>query len=276
MFVLNRNETKESKMTTDEWGMQDGFEPSEFNDAQTEEFGTYDASDVDASEVGSGELPVDKPGMYHFLIEATARPSTHYKDDMNKSRKPDVLCICTVLHSVLGQSPEGSVYYHSVILGGYGGGEYKRTDRDKMCNFMVGLGILKKQGDKIIDPETGSTKLNFATFAKRLNNVQFVGKITFNAGGAKFTLNESGEQVPDGKYQDKYELSWGKGAFPVGDARVKNVPKNEDMLRAGGYLPPAGSAGHATHAGATTVVSAAPAAAAAANHAANPAMAPDL
>lgn len=207
-------------------------------DSPSYDFGDMDASGVDASQVGSGRLKVDKPGFYHFSVSAEPRPMPYEKDDMSKQRKPDILLTCEVLCSVLGQSPAGSVHFHNLILGGKGGGAVDQWDMKKTLNLLVGLGILKVQGEDVIDPETSSTKVNARTLAARINAVkQFCGKLEMGQAGDK--KDAAGNIV--GKYEARLEFPWGRGCFPVTSPDVAHVPKNLEAIKAAGIeMPTAG------------------------------------
>lgn len=197
-------------------------------------FDSWDTDDVDAAEIGSGDPKVDKVGWYHFEVSATARPLPHAKDDMSKLRTPDILLACKVLKGVKDQSPEGSVYFHNLILAGKGGGQIESYDKTKTLNFLVGVGVLKKVDGRVIDPETRSTRINTQTLEARLNNLQFIGKLELNRGGPR--------QDGSGNYPDRIELSWGRGAFQLDDPKVKDVPKCEESLKKAAKLHAANTA----------------------------------
>lgn len=205
----------------------------DFGDGGGSGFDDFDMDGVDAERIGSGSPDVDKPGWYHFIIDAKARPESFFADDMSKHRKPDILCNCTVLVSAPGQSPEGSLYRHNVVLGGKGPGvPIEKYDLEQTLNFLVGVGVLTKVNGRIIDPETGTAKLNTRTLERRLDRRQFIGKIEF-------------VKSRDPQYKDKHELNWGRGAFQLTDPIVKNVPKHADYAAL--VLNPSGttqSAGH--------------------------------
>ncbi len=207
-------------MSDNEW---EGVDPNSWGDGN-EGFDSWDTDDVDASDIGSGAPRADRVGFYHFGINATARPETSDKKDMSKLRCPDILLACEVLKGVKDQSPEGSVYYHNLIIAGKGGGPIESYDKTKTLNFLVGVGILKKVDGRVIDPETGSTKINTNTLEKRLNGLQFIGKLELNRGGIK-------DEATGERYPDRIELSWGRGAFQVDDPKVKDIPKNEEALK---------------------------------------------
>lgn len=181
-------------------------------DAEDLQFST---DDVDESAVGSA-IVVDQVGKYHLEI-ADAKNRFETMSDNGNPRRPDILCTCRVLNTVKGQSPEGSVYYHQIQLGGKGGGAPEKWQKESTVNFLHGIGLLKKVDGKFIDPETGTTAINVKTLAKRLQGIQFIGHIKRNKSN-------------DERYDDKFELLFGRGAFQVNDPAVANVPKNADAL----------------------------------------------
>jgi len=208
------------------------------------EFGDVDTSGVDSSNIGSGRLKVDKPGFYHFSLSAEPRPMPYEKGDMSKQRKPDILLTCEVLHSTPGQSPAGSVHFHNLILMGKGGGPVDKWDRDKTLNFLVGIGVLKVVGQDVIDPETGTTRVNSKTLAARINAVkQFCGKLEMGSAGDK----KDGAGNVIGKYEARIEFPWGRGAFPVTSPDVSHVPKNLEAIKAAGIELPTAGGKPATH-----------------------------
>lgn len=204
-------------------GPDDGFGTTEYGFDEG-----FDAGGVDASKVGSGHIKVTKTGFYHFSIKAEGKPIPYEEDDMNKKRKPSILCVCTVLKAANGQ-PEGALLFHDLVLGGKGGGPMIDTDRDKTLNFLVGLGILKNSGGKVIDPETGTTKIKSSTLVARINALkQFVGNVSLNPANVG----------ADGRsYPDRYEFQFGRGAFPVTAREVAHVAKNEAALKEAGFVP---------------------------------------
>jgi hypothetical protein len=211
----------------DDWGTDlpsasdDGFGPSNTG------FDDFDAEGADSSRIGSGRITVDKAGWYHFRIEAAAKPETHMPNDMTKTRMPTILCTCTVLKSTNGV-PTDAVHFHDIIMGGKGGGPIEGWARDQSLNFLVGLGILVHQGDKIIDPETGTTKIRSSTLVERINKVgQFIGKLVLTPA----TTGKNGKE-----YREQIEFSFGRGAFPVTAKEVAHVPCNDEALKAAGIV----------------------------------------
>lgn len=194
-------------------------------------FDEFDVAGADAAKIGSGNIRVSKAGFYHFSITAEAKPKPHEENDISKQRKPSILCICKLLKAANGQ-PDGAIHYHDLVMGGKGGGKMTDSDRDKTLNFLVGLGILKNSGGKVIDPETGTTTIRSSTLVDRINKVgQFVGNLHLTPANVS----------PDGRaFPERIEFNFGRGAFPVTAREVAHVPKNEEALKAAGIsLAPA-------------------------------------
>lgn len=199
------------------------------NDNPTDDWGTtsndemnFDTEGVDPDQINN-RATVDKTGKYHFEI-ASAKERFGNVNDKGNLQFPNILCTCHVLQSVPGQSPEGSLYYHEVILGGKGGGRPDEWAIKATTAFLTGVGILKAVDGKFLDPETNSTKINIKTLATRLKGLQFIGDI-------------KREKSNDPNYDDKYKLSWGRGAYQVDDPFVSAVPMNRDALAMIGKSP---------------------------------------
>ncbi len=193
----------------------------------------FDADGIDASDIGSGDarFRVKIPGWYHFELKAKARPlpygnGINADTGMDKKRKPDILLECVTIASESKGDPVGSVHFHNLILGGYGGGAPNEYDREQTLNTLVGLGVLVKRGDKIVDPETGTTKINTRTLTDRLNKVgHFIGHIQFQAGKEK---PADKAERPGEKYPDNLGFIWGRGLFLPNDPNVANAPRSKD------------------------------------------------
>lgn len=200
----------------------DGFGDPEYG------FDDFDVAGADATKIGSGNIRVSKPGFFHFGISAEAKPKPYEDSDMSKQRKPSILCVCKVLRPANGQ-PDGAIHYHDVVLGGKSGGPMTDSDRDKTLNFLVGLGILKNSAGKVIDPETGTTKIKTSTLVDRINKIgQFVGNLHLSPANT----GADGRQYPE-----RIEFNFGRGAFPVSAREVAHVPKNETALKEAGLTP---------------------------------------
>lgn len=223
---------------SDDWVTDDFPAPS---DAAYDGFDDWSSDGVDGSKVGSGRVEVDKPGYYHFSIKATAKPSPYNngrdgQPDYEKPRRPSILLECVVLDSVANLSPAGAVLYHELIMGGKGpGAPIEAWAKEQTLNFLVGVGICQTRGGEVIDPETGTTRLNSGTLVKRLDGLQFIGHVKVEKGGPK--KDASGNQMADKNgsplfYDDSIGFPFGRGAFAIDDPRVSHVPKDVESLRA--------------------------------------------
>lgn len=184
-----------------------------------DDFPEVDVEGVDPNKVSS-HVTVDKPGKYHFGI-VDVRPRLERSTDRGSQRRQDILVTCEVLESVSGQSPRGSLYFHSIPLSSKGGAALDDWGRERLSAFLIGIGILRKsEGNSVIDPETGSTAVNARTIPERLQRVaQFIGNIRL-------------VKSDDDQYPDRYELDRGRGAFLVDDPSVIDVPKSISALKA--------------------------------------------
>src|ERR1019366_2374169 len=82
--------------------------------------------------------------------------------------------------------------------------------RDMTSEFLIGVGILKKTDDNVIDPATGSTRIDTASLASRLKGVNFIGRIQHWV--------ETDKSDPPKKY-DKIGFRYGTGASTCDDPR---------------------------------------------------------
>lgn len=189
------------------------------------DFGT---DGVDANKIGAGILRVDRKGWYQFLMEATAKPLPYEDGDMSKARKPSIGVKMIVQASDNG-TPPGAIHYHDVILGGKGpGSPLTDFDRDRTLNFLVGCRILEKRDGKVIDPETGTTKIKTSTLVSRLNGKIVIGKIELTPA----SKNEKTGQ----EYAERLEFPWGRGVFhPLAKEVAHHKWLNEQALIAAGY-----------------------------------------
>lgn len=189
-----------------------------------------DAEAVDANELAS-RLHVDLPGKYHLEI-AGAKNKFETTDDKGGLTYPHILIPCVVLQSVQGQSPAAAVHYHRVHVAGKGGGPMEDWQIKSTLCFLQGVGLLKNQGGKVIDPATGTTQIKLSTVAERLEHMQFIGDLRI-------------EKSDNPQYKDRIAFSFGRGAFPIDAAEVRSVPKNLDALKLIGKescMPPVASA----------------------------------
>lgn len=175
---------------------------------------SLDSEGVTQDDVQS-TLQVDKPGKYHFEI-AEAREDFSLTNKRSEPQAPHILCTCVVLHTVPGQSPRGSVLWHRINLGGKGGAPLDENGKRMTISFLAGVGLLKDQGGKFIDPQTGTTAIDIATLASRLKSMQFIG-----------------DPKPD-TYEGRtsWRFNFGRGVFRIDDPLVSTVPKDKGALEA--------------------------------------------
>lgn len=218
----------------------------------------FDSDGIAADDVGAGDarFRVKTAGWYHFTLTAKARPlpygnGVNADAGMDKKRKPDILLECCVIASEKNGDPIGSVHFHNLVLGAYGGGRPEDYDREQTLNVLVGLGICKKVDGRVIDPETGTTAINTRTLTDRLNKVgHFIGHIQFQAGKEK---PEDKQKFPGEKYPDTLGFQWGRGLYLPNDPAVANAPKSADpkyaVKMATPPAPPAGNGANGTNGG---------------------------
>ncbi|MBS0202300.1 MAG: hypothetical protein JSS49_05315 [Planctomycetes bacterium] len=220
-----------SDLPTADDNFDDGFGSPEYG------FDDMDAGGADANKVGSGSLRVDKKGWYLFRIEATAKPKPYHDDDMSKKRAPSVGLVMHVEASDNG-TPPGAVQFHDLVLGGYGGGPPEDWQRDQTLNFLVGAGVLIKQGEKVIDPETNSTIVKSSTLAPRLNGLRVFGKVELSPARPKKKdgleqLDKDGNVV---MYAERLEFPFGRGIFAVNMKEIAHHKWADEALKAAGIV----------------------------------------
>lgn len=187
---------------------------------------SFDSDGVDPSKVGS-TITVDLPGKYHLEI-GKVREDFDTQDDKGGLKSATLNIPCHVVHSVPGQSPEGTIHYQRLILSGKGGGAPEPWMVQVSVAFLAGIGLLKEIDGKFIDPETKSTRINVKTLKARLERWQFIGWLKLVKGTKK---NKSDPDENAERYPDSIEFPFGRGAFPIDDEQVRNVPKNLDCLK---------------------------------------------
>jgi hypothetical protein len=194
-----------------------GWAASAQDFAGTGEF-EFDASQVDTTKVGNEtNFVIEKPGKYHLEVTFAENRLETIRDGQHAA--PHVLVALTVAHTVPGQSPEGSRLLVTLYIAGDGGGERKKWQTETTINLLEGFGLVVRKDGLLIDPETGTTKLNWKTWASRLLGMQVIGDVRM-----------SKEDLP--KYPSKAELGYGRGVYQITDEKVKDVSKNVVALNA--------------------------------------------
>ena len=189
---------------------------------------SFETGDLDPNEVERGGW-IDREGQYHFEI-------TDVKFDRSKNKgTPYVELVLTVLHTVKGQSPEGSRFTHEAY--------FTENTRGMVSALAhrIGAVIAKPTGEvgadgkpkmTYIDVKTGKAAINKETFLA-VKGSQFIGFV-------KFGKARTGD---DGKnYDAKLELYVGK-SWPVDSPEVADVPKNLNAMKLIGKVsaPPVAS-----------------------------------
>lgn len=190
----------------DDWsaGAQDlpqGGNDSGFEDSVPDIDLDMDGIDPDA--FGGGEF-VDREGKYHCEISGAP-----FKTAAQSFRKtsPELQVRMVVLQSVQGQSPAGSVLFHHL--------EFPTADDHNklvgktqtplfgiklrgLCELGVACGVFLKKDGKVIDPETGGTKINTKTLGDRLKGKQVVvnvkGRLWLEGDGSPRIDQKTGKQ----------------------------------------------------------------------------------
>jgi len=193
------------------------------NEGFNQEF-EFDTDGVDSSKIGNEtSMLIDKPGKYHVEI-TSAKNYLDTVDDKGKATAPHCVIVMTVLHSTPNQSPEGYRLIARAFIAGSGGGPREQWQTETTLNLLTGAGLCIDNAGKLIDPETGTNKLNWKTWPERLVGKQFIADVH---------VNKCKELLPDGspKYPDRYELPFGRGLYLVDDPKVAGVPKNAVALQ---------------------------------------------
>lgn len=190
-------------------------------------FGNADVDDDDYSFSGAGKSAkdvqgsdlVDRPGFYHMELTGVV-PDFSGVNRRGQERTKHVRFDFTVVHSVNGQSPQGSRYFHKHWVGT----KNPEWEQDAALKLAMGLGVAKevKNPDgtaEIVDSETGSTAMTLATFKRAVGN-QAIVKLVLekdNDGKERITCPYTSVYRPD-------------------DPRVRDVPKDIDALEGAGIF----------------------------------------
>jgi hypothetical protein len=185
----------------------------------------FDSDGVDTSKVSNEtRFDLDKPGKYHFAIQAFEKLAV-INESNGEQVMPHVSLALNVIHTVEGQSPEGFVLFANLWLAGKGGAPREEWQTTQTMNLLKGLGLVVEKDGKLVDPETGTTKLNWRTWVKRLDGMQCIGDVKMSRPDA--TRLDPRTQKP---YPARPELPFGRGLYQVDDPKVKDVPKNAAAL----------------------------------------------
>jgi hypothetical protein len=194
--------------------------------AGTGEF-EFDAAEVDATKVGNEtSFNVEKPGKYHFEV-TLAEYRLDTVDKGGHHAAPHVLVALTVIHTVPGQSPEGSRFLVNLFVAGKGGGPREKWQTEQTINLLEGFGLVTRKDGLLIDPENGTTKLNWKTWASRLRGMQVIADVKMSKPDPERTNPQTGKP-----YDPRPELGYGRGVYQVTDPKVKDVAKNTVALNA--------------------------------------------
>jgi len=185
----------------------------------------FDSDGVDTTKVSNEtRFDLDKPGKYHFAIQASEKLAV-VNESNGEQTSPHISLTLNVIHTVEGQSPEGSVLFANLWLAGKGGAPREEWQTTQTMNLLMGLGLVVEKDGKLVDPETGTTKLNWRTWVKRLDGMQCIGDVKMSKPDANRL--DPRTQKP---YPARPELPFGRGLYQVDDPKVKAVPKNVAAL----------------------------------------------
>lgn len=178
---------------------------------------SFDANEVNADENEKGGW-LDKEGQYHFEI-------TDVLFDTSKNKgTPYVELRLTVLHTIPGQSPEGSKFSHSSYLSEGARGMTTLLGHRIGALRMVPTGELNAKGEpthRYVDAKTNATAITKATWLA-VKGGQFVGVVRLQ--------KERTDKVTGQVYEAKLELN-GSKCWPVDHQEVADVPKNLQAMK---------------------------------------------
>jgi len=192
----------------------------------------FDSSGQDPDAFRKGGM-VELEGCYHLEI-AEIKADLNRVNNSGEARYPNVNLHCRVLHSVDGQSPEGALIFHNLIVGSNDGSPCPDWAKDNMLGWLAFTGVFKtvvQNGVKMsVDAATGSGKYNVQTLM-RMKGCQFVATV---------------EKRKDKKNPGEFRIQLAdRKCFHVHDPAVAHVPKNAAALKMvppldGVQAPPAG------------------------------------
>jgi len=203
-----------SPQASDGSGFDDGFE--------------FDTDGIDPADQERGGF-IDKEGQYHFEI-------SDVKFDVSKQKQTPYVEFClTVLHSVKGQSPEGSRFNHQSYLSKGARGMTSGFGHRIGALKMIPTGKVDEKGQPkhiYVDPKTNTKRVTKDTW-QAVKGSQFIG--TVKMGKAR---EDNGKT-----YEPRLELQISK-CWQVDAQEVADVPKNLQAMKLIGKTsakPPAAS-----------------------------------
>lgn len=210
---LTKEEEAQLSQSSSGFGGDDG---SGFDDGFA-----FDTDGLDPAEVERGGF-IDKEGQYHFEI-------SDVKFDTSKVKGTPYVEFClTVLHSVKGQSPEGSRFNHQSYLSEGARGMTSGFGHRIGALKLLPTGEVDEKGQAkhiYVDPKTNSKRVTKETWMA-VKGSQFVG-----------TLKMGKDREVDGKtYDARLELQISK-CWPVDADEVADVPKNVQAMKLIGKAP---------------------------------------
>lgn len=209
-----------------------GFDDS----ASSEPNFSFDTSNTSKDDLGGNTIAL--PGWYHFEV-------TDVKAEMATVKKkggeatPHVLFVLSVLNSVNGQAPQGSLHFHRCYVAARGGGEATEAGVNMNLRFLYGLGVLvesdtlKNQNGTpaLVDAVTKEPNVTWETF-KRCRERQFIARVIKSDP----TYNKKGDPTSGVKYDGRWEIP-GNQSFRPDDPQVADIEKDGEALQLAGYDP---------------------------------------
>lgn len=187
----------------------------------------FDGEGVGEDDLGKSQI-VNKEGWYHLECSGMSEELDPI-NDKGEEKSPSLRFELTVLETVAGQSPAGTKQYHSVWMAAKGGAPATKGSRDSALRFGIGMGVLKLvtegENSKVVDAETGSTRITIDTF-KKIVGKQTIAQIVYKPA--------------DGKFKEGYEIPFGR-CYRPDDPYVDTVPKSVAALEAAGIKASPGS-----------------------------------
>ena len=215
-FVLTPEEQADLNAMSGANGASGGSQPGAGSGFDDDGF-SYDANEVDADDNEKGGW-LDKEGQYHFEV-------TDVLFETSKQKwTPYIEFRLTVLHSVPGQSAEGSKFSHSCYLSEGARGMTSLFGNRIGALKMVPTGETDEKGQprhKYVDAKTNATAITKATWLAAKGN-QFIGLVVLR--------KERTDKATGQKFDAKLEVN-GSKSWPVDAQEVADVPKNLQAMK---------------------------------------------